>query len=136
MIVACIVGVGLVAVATGLWVAMPAETRADFSVPQILTLLLMLVAVLGALYGIARTRVTADQDGVTIVNVYRVHRLDWAQIVRVSLRTGDPWVVLDVDDGTTRSVMALQSADGARTRLALRDLRTLVEENTRTPRDD
>ncbi len=43
----------------------------------------------GILVLLARPRVRADEDGVTVVNITRVRRLAWAEIVRVNLRTGD-----------------------------------------------
>jgi len=47
------------------------------------------------------------QPRVTIVNMLRTHRLEWPQIVRVNLRPGDPWVLLDLDSGDTQVVGTL-----------------------------
>src|SRR5690606_29260884 len=117
----------VVVAAAVLWFAIPAEERARLSGAQSWTLLAVLVGLLGAVYGLGRTRLVADADGLTIVNVFRRHRLAWAQVLAVNLRRGDPWVYLDIDDGTTVAVMAIQSADGARGRRALTELRMLVE---------
>lgn len=135
-LVAVVVAVSLVVAAAVLWFAIPAEERARLSGAQSWTLLAVLVGLLGAVYGLGRTRLVADADGLTIVNVFRRHRLAWAQVLAVNLRRGDPWVYLDIDDGTTVAVMAIQSADGARGRRALTELRVLVERHTRTERDD
>ena len=55
-------------------------------------------------------------------------RLEWAQIVRVNLRPGDPWALLDLDSGETLPVMGIQTSNGLRAaRLAVADLRALVE---------
>ncbi|MET9020390.1 PH domain-containing protein [Actinopolymorpha sp. NPDC004070] len=136
LVVAVAMGVLLTAAAAGLWIAFPAEIRAKFSWPQTLTLLAFLAVLLFGLYRLGRMRLRADDAGVTIVNLTRTHTLEWAQVVRVNLRRGDPWVQLDLDDGTTVSVMAIQSADGDRARAAARQLARLVVAHSSTSRDD
>ncbi|MBR7827499.1 PH domain-containing protein [Actinospica sp. MGRD01-02] len=77
---------------------------------------------------LARPKAVADAEGLTVVNMLRTHRLEWAQIVTVNLRSGDPWVLLDLDDGTTLSVMGIQPADGLNAaRSAVAELRALVD---------
>lgn len=119
-----------------IWVAMPASVREQFSIEQRITLLLIFAAMLVFLYGIARSAIRADAGGLRIVNVYRARRLEWAQVVHIRLQPGDPWAVLDIDDGTTVKAMAIQGSDGRRARRATAQLRALVDEHTRTPRDD
>jgi hypothetical protein len=119
-----------------IWVAMPPSVREQFNIEQRITLLLIFAAMLAFLYGIARSAIKADADGLRIVNVYRVRRLEWAQVVHIRLQPGDPWAVLDIDDGTTIKAMAIQGSDGRRARRATAQLRALVDENTRTSRDD
>ncbi len=54
-------------------------------------------------------KVVADEEGgVTVVNLTRTRRLSWAQIVRVNLRVGDPWVFLDLSDGTSMPALGIQ----------------------------
>ncbi|SFG31279.1 PH domain-containing protein [Actinopolymorpha cephalotaxi] len=136
LVVAVAMGILLAAAAAGLWIAFPAEIRAKFSWPQTLTLLAFLAVLLFGLYRLGRMRARADETGLTIVNLTRTHTLEWAQVVRVNLRRGDPWVQLDLDDGTTVSVMAIQSADGDRARSAARQLARLVVAHSGTSRDD
>ncbi|MER7046003.1 MULTISPECIES: PH domain-containing protein [Streptomyces] len=62
----------------------------------------------GVLALLARPKVVADDSGVTVVNLTRVRRLEWAEILRVNLRTGDPWVFLDLSDGTSLPVLGIQ----------------------------
>lgn len=77
---------------------------------------------------LARPKAVATAEGLTVVNMLRTHRLEWAQIVTVNLRSGDPWVLLDLDDGTTLSVMGIQPADGlTAARAAVAELRALVD---------
>jgi hypothetical protein len=77
---------------------------------------------------LARPKAVADAEGLKVVNMLRTRRLVWAQIVTVNLRSGDPWVLLDLDDGTTLSVMGIQPADGlSAARAAVAELRALVD---------
>ena len=52
---------------------------------------------------------------------------EWAQIVAVRLPQGAPWATLDLADGTTVSVLAIQGSDGDRARDAVRALRSLID---------
>ena len=116
----------LVAAITLVWVRMPASVRADFTIPQRVTLLGFLLVGLALLYAIFRTAARADAEGLTIVNGYRLHRVTWPEVVRVSLSPSRPWALLDLADGTTLSVMALQTADGARGVRAARELAVMA----------
>lgn len=77
----------------------------------------------GVLVLLSRPKVVADGTGVTVVNITRTRRLEWAQIVRVNLRVGDPWVFLDLSDGTSLAVLGIQP--GIARQKAVRDARTL-----------
>ncbi|HEU5331486.1 MAG TPA: PH domain-containing protein [Actinocrinis sp.] len=86
---------------------------------------------------LARPKVVADSGGLTVVNMMRTHRLEWPQIVRVNLRPGDPWVLLDLDSGDTLAAMGIQPSNGpAAARQAVSDLRSLVELHSYTGRGD
>lgn len=79
---------------------------------------------LGVLCLLARPKVVADADGVTVVNITRVRRLEWAEILRVNLRTGDPWVFLDLSDGSSLPVLGIQP--GIAREQAIRDRKSVV----------
>ncbi|MFF3754384.1 PH domain-containing protein [Streptomyces sp. NPDC002018] len=89
--------------------------RASF----ILTALLFL----GVLVVLSRPKVVADAGGVTVVNLTRTRRLEWAEILRVNLRPGDPWVFLDLSDGSSLPVLGIQP--GIAKAQAIRDARAL-----------
>ena len=77
---------------------------------------------------LARPKAVGDAGGLTVVNMLRTHRLEWAQIVAVNLRPGDAWVLLDLDDGTTLSVMGIQPTNSiTAARTAVAELRALVD---------
>src|SRR5699024_6971768 len=60
------------------------------------------------------------EHGLFVRNILSRHRLEWAQIIAVRLveQSGDPWVTLDLSDGTTIAVMAIQRSDGKHGRTA------------------
>ncbi|MFE5513804.1 MULTISPECIES: PH domain-containing protein [unclassified Streptomyces] len=78
---------------------------------------------LGVLVLLSRPKVVADDEGVTVVNITRSRRLAWAEILRVNLRSGDPWVFLDLSDGTSLPVLGIQP--GIAREAAVRDARAL-----------
>jgi hypothetical protein len=65
----------------------------------------------GVLLMLSRPKVVADETGVTVVNITSRRHLEWAEILQVNLRPGDPWVFLNLSDGTS-----LPSPNSARSR--------------------
>jgi Bacterial PH domain len=76
-----------------------------------------------------------SEEGIVVHNIVRTVPLEWAQIVSVRFGGGNPWVLLDLDDGDTMAVMAIQRADGARGEAEAQRLATLVALHSQTPRD-
>ncbi|MEV3992460.1 PH domain-containing protein [Streptomyces sp. NPDC049837] len=72
---------------------------------------------------LSRPKVVADDEGVTVVNLTRTRRLAWAEILQVNLREGDPWVFLDLSDGTSMPALGIQPGIGKQQ--AIRDARAL-----------
>ncbi|WP_328882942.1 PH domain-containing protein [Streptomyces sp. NBC_00299] len=77
----------------------------------------------GVLAMLARVKVVADESGVTVVNIATRRRLAWAEIVQVNLRPGDPWVFLNLSDGTSLPALGIQP--GIAKQRAIADARTL-----------
>ncbi|MFD9461619.1 PH domain-containing protein [Streptomyces sp. NPDC060027] len=77
----------------------------------------------GVLLLLARPKVVADETGVTVVNIASRRHLDWAEILKVNLRPGDPWVFLDLSDGTSLPALGIQP--GIAKQRAIEDARTL-----------
>ncbi|MCX5137867.1 PH domain-containing protein [Streptomyces sp. NPDC060011] len=88
-----------------------------------LSFILTAALLFGVLLLLSRPKVVADETGVTVVNIAGRRRLDWAEILRVNLRPGDPWVFLDLSDGTSLPVLGIQP--GIARRRAIEDARTL-----------
>jgi hypothetical protein len=124
---AVVVGALFLVTLVGVWIALPDEVQYGFSFVQWATFLTMVVVVLAIGHALARCRVDADEGGLTLVNGYRTHRLEWSQVVAVWLRPGNPWAVLDLADGTVRSALGIQGSDGALAVRQTRQLRALIE---------
>ncbi|WP_112468007.1 PH domain-containing protein [Streptomyces triticisoli] len=77
---------------------------------------------------LARPKVVADDSGVTVVNIVGRRHLAWAEILQVNLRPGDPWVFLNLSDGTSLPVLGIQPGIAKQRAIAdARTLRALVE---------
>jgi hypothetical protein len=123
-VLATVVVVGMI----GLAVAMPAP----WALGDRIGLVAIGLIVAGVLYMLARSRVTADPEGVTVVNGLRTHEYEWAEVLGVSMAEGAPWPTLDLSDGSTVAVMGIQSSDGERANRALAELTALIRERGET----
>lgn len=121
----------LVLVTVVTWLAFPPEVQDAFTWSQRFTIIGLGLMFYAGGYALARSRVVAREDGLTVVNGYRTRRFDWNEVVAVTLRPGSPWATLDIADGTTVPAMGIQGSDGARAKTAVRDLRRLVDALTR-----
>lgn len=127
-------GGSLVAIMTVLWIGWDQEVRDSVTWLQRGIVFAAFLGGFACLYALIRSRVSAATDGLTVVNGYRKHHYEWAEVVAVHLGQGAPWVTLDLSDGTTVSAMGIQGSDGLRAKKAVRDLRALVD-GAHAPRD-
>jgi hypothetical protein len=70
------------------------------------------VVVFGLLSLLSRPKIVAAPGGLTVINLTTKRRLEWAEVLRVNLRPGDPWVYLDLADGTSLAAMGIQPGNG------------------------
>lgn len=119
-------GLMLLVVCGAAWVLFPAEVRAQFTVFQKVTMVFLSLLAFSAWFALVRSRAVATESGLLVVNGYRRHEFEWAQIVAIHLPPGAPWASLDLDDGETCPVMAIQGSDGTRAKVALREVRSLL----------
>jgi hypothetical protein len=117
-------------------VLLPRSGPTAWSVAQRVAFAAIGPGISGGLYLLARPKIVATERGVRVVNTVRTTELEWAQIVRVNLRPGDPWVLLDLDSGEVLPAMGIQTSGGKAARRAAGVLRALVDERTATERDD
>ena len=134
-VVAAIAAVGMTVAMAFLWESLPASVQADFTAFQRLTLLGFFAVTMVVLFALFRTSARADDSGLRVVNGYRTRRLEWAEIVSVSLHPNRPWAMLDLADGGTVAVMAIQNADGARAARSARELAGVIAERSPSDRD-
>jgi len=111
----------IVAVTVVIGVALPPEIT--FSVSELVTLALTLLAFLSVLHGIGRSYVRADEHGLEVLNGYRRHRIPWSDMRGISMNTGAPWPTLVLHDDERVMLFAIQGSDGsAATGAAVQDL--------------
>ncbi|MGH1562928.1 PH domain-containing protein [Mumia sp. DW29H23] len=107
---------------------LPAEVRSQFTWLQTGTLVLFLLVSDAVLWGIGRSRVIADDDGVHVRNGYRSHHLRWSEIVDVSFSSGSPWPSLETRDDRRIMMIGIPASDGPRARDAVWYLRERILE--------
>ena len=122
----------LVALVAAVWIGLGDDVRSQFMPFQRGTLVFMGILLFLTYNSLVRSKVTATEDGLTVVNGYRKRVFEWSQVISVSLRRGAPWGTLDLSDGTTISVIGIQGSDGDRARRAVRELRATIEAHTPT----
>ena len=86
-----------------------------------------LAALLG--WGLSRFALVGaepSEAGLVVRNLLITRRLEWAEILGIRFGGGDPWVSLDLSDGDTLAVMAIQRADGVRASDEAGRLATLI----------
>ena len=120
----------LVLVVVVTWLSFPSEIQDQFTWSQRFTVVGLGLLFYAGGYALARSRLVARENGLTIVNGYRTRRYEWNEILAVTLGPGSPWAVLDIADGTTVPAMGIQGSDGARAQAQVRRLRLLVERLT------
>jgi hypothetical protein len=130
-IVGITLGAGLVVVCAVAWLGFDESVRSGMTWLEKGTLLALGLGILAVLLALVRARAVARPEGLEVVNGFRRRTYAWAQIVGVRMPPGAPWVTLDLADGETASVMAIQGSDGDRARVALRQLRAIVEHHSR-----
>lgn len=70
------------------------------------------VAVAAVAWRYATICAIPSAHGLVVRNLLFTRRLAWAEIVGVGMRYGDPWLTLDLSDGDSLGVMAVQGSDG------------------------
>jgi hypothetical protein len=110
------------------WIALPEHLRASFTASQVITLLLVLLAIVGVIMSVALSMVRADESGLVIRNALRTHRIDWRQVQGLVYREGDPWPTLLInsrDDPDRVMLLGIQRTDHGRADRAVAELRRL-----------
>ncbi|HZI96854.1 MAG TPA: PH domain-containing protein [Actinomycetales bacterium] len=117
-------------------VAVAVVAPGGFGVVDRLGFVVVGVAIAWFLHRQASVRAVPTESGLVVRNLFLGRTLEWAEIVDVRFGGGRPWVQLDLSDGDTLAVMAVQRADGDLAESEARRLATLVALHSRTERDD
>ena len=88
----------------------------------------LLVAALMLRY--ATIRAVPGPEGLTVRNLFLSRTVPWGEILGVRFPDGDPWAHLDLAEGDTLAVMAIQRADAQSGRDEAQRLATLVAART------
>lgn len=123
-------------VLTGVAVLMPSEGVSGFGWSDRLGVILVAAAIASLLWRFAQLSVIVTETGLRVQNLIHSRELDWPQVVAVRFGGGQPWVSLDLADGDTLAVMAVQRADGRHGDVEARRLATLVALHSQTDHDD
>lgn len=108
----------LVVLIVAIGARLPEEYR--FSTAQALTLWACIGVVAVLALGCTLSRVTADEDGLVIVNAFRRRRFGWDEVAMISMRPGAPWPTLVTRDERRFILFAIQGSEGASARTAVR----------------
>lgn len=100
------------AVFGGLALLMPAETLGQWSIVDRLMFFALGVVIAVVAWRYASISAVPTRGGLVVRNLVLTRTLSWPEVVGVQFGGGEPWVSLDLDDGDTLAVMAIQKADG------------------------
>jgi hypothetical protein len=132
MLVAWSVGVAQLIVLTAVALMLPEHGSATVTLIDRFGVLAVGLLVLWLLSRFARVRADPREDGLAVRNLLLGRDVHWGEVTRVRFGGGTPWVLLDLSDGETLAVMAVQRADGRHGEQEARRLATLVALHQRT----
>ncbi len=127
LVVCLVIGAAFVGGATFLLVTLAGLSGNHASDAFSIVLIAALAVTTCVLLG--RPRAVADARGLAVRNPIRSRLLVWEEIVTVRFGPSDPWVLLDLADGSSHAVLAIQASDGARARRDAAWLRRRVAEH-------
>ncbi|ASK64583.1 hypothetical protein CFK39_00545 [Brachybacterium avium] len=81
----------------------------------------------------ASVKVVARPYEIEVRNLMRTRTLEWPEVLGISFPMGDPWAHLDLADGRTYPLHAIQRYDGKRAIAAAHQLQALIRERGEAP---
>ena len=128
--------IGQAVVLVGMALLMPSGGLVGFGWLDRVGVILIAAGIGALLWRFAQLSLQPAESRLTVRNVIHTRQLEWPEVVSVRFGGGQPWVTLDLADGDTVAVMAIQRADGERAVAEAKRLATLVALHSRTERDD
>lgn len=120
-------GAGSIVVFGVLALVLPGTTVGGWGLSDSLLMFGFGLLIAAAMWRFAALRAVPTPEGLVVRNVLLTRTLRWSQVTGVRFAGGDPWVLLDLDDGDELAVMAVQKADGELGRREARRLVALVQ---------
>lgn len=105
------------------------DVGGDWRLGDRLMLLGLGVAIALLLLHYARIAAWPEPEGLRVRNLFLTRVVPWAQIEGIRYGGGEPWVTLELTDGDSLAVMAIQRADGERGRAEAQRLAELATAN-------
>jgi hypothetical protein len=93
-------------------VVMPAQADGRWGVGDRLMFFGLGVAVALSAWRYASIVAVPSRAGIVVRNLMLTRTLTWPEVVGIQFGGGEPWVTLDLEDGDSVAVMAIQKADG------------------------
>jgi hypothetical protein len=93
-------------------VVMPAQVDGRWGIGDRLMFFGLGVVIAFLAWRYASISAVPSQAGLVVRNLVLTRTLEWAEVVGIQFGGGEPWVTLDLEDGDTVAVMAVQKADG------------------------
>ena len=94
-------------------VVMPAQADGRWGLGDRLMFFGLGVAIAVVAWRYASIAAVPSREGLVVRNLLLTRTLAWPEVVGIQFGGGEPWVSLDLEDGDTVAVMAIQKADGA-----------------------
>ena len=91
---------------------MPAQTLGHWGIGDRLMFFGLGVVLALVAWRYASIVAVPSRTGLVVRNLVVTRTLEWSEVVGVQFGGGEPWVSLDIEDGDTVAVMAIQKADG------------------------
>lgn len=107
----------LVVLIVAIGARLPQDYR--FSTAQAATLWALIGVVAVLALACSLSKVTADEDGIVIVNAFRRRRFGWNEVAMISMRPGAPWPTMVTRDERRFILFAIQGSEGASARSAV-----------------
>jgi hypothetical protein len=93
-------------------VVMPAQVDGRWGLADRLMFFALGVALALIAWRYASIVAVPSRAGIVVRNLVLTRTLTWPEVVGIQFGGGEPWVTLDLDDGDSVAVMAIQKADG------------------------
>ena len=93
-------------------VVMPAQADGRWGIGDRLMFFGLGVAVALIAWRYASIVAVPSRAGIVVRNLMLTRTLTWPEVVGIQFGGGEPWVTLDLEDGDSVAVMAIQKADG------------------------